>query len=224
MFDRESHVLNYGRGARTGLAAWGAVRRAIPKRRRSRIQSVVSSALSDEALLSGLAAGDADAATAFTRRFQARVYGLVLTIVRDERTAEDVAQETFVRAWKHAHTYDPRRGRVATWLLAIARNLAIDVIRVKTAEPLDPDLVASKLLQAGGRRPRRPGLPTGRARSRARRHRRTAVGTAACPVPRGLPGTYGPGHSGVRGDPAGDRQDPHPGRDAQAARFTGDQE
>jgi RNA polymerase sigma factor (sigma-70 family) len=123
--------------------------RAIPPRPRSRIQSVVSSALSDEALLSGLAAGDADAATAFTRRFQARVYGLVLTIVRDEATAEDVAQETFVRAWRHARTYDPRRGRVATWLLTIARNLAIDVIRVKTAEPLDPDLVANKLQKAG---------------------------------------------------------------------------
>jgi RNA polymerase sigma factor (sigma-70 family) len=111
---------------------------------------VVSSTLSDEALLSGLAAGDPDAATAFTRRFQARVYGLVLTIVRDEGTAEDVAQETFVRAWKHARTYDPRRGRVATWLLTIARNLAIDVIRVKKAEPLDPDVVADKLQQAGG--------------------------------------------------------------------------
>jgi RNA polymerase sigma factor (sigma-70 family) len=110
---------------------------------------VVSSALSDEALLSGLAAGDRDAATAFIRRFQARVYGLVLTIVRDEGTAEDVAQETFVRAWKHARTYDPRRGRVATWLLTIARNLAIDIIRVKSTEPLDPDLVANKLQQAG---------------------------------------------------------------------------
>jgi RNA polymerase sigma factor (sigma-70 family) len=110
---------------------------------------VSSSALSDEGLLSGLAAGDADAATAFTRRFQARVYGLVLTIVRDEGTAEDVAQETFVRAWKHARTYDPRRGRVATWLLTIARNLAIDAIRVKSVEPLDPDLVAHKLQQAG---------------------------------------------------------------------------
>jgi RNA polymerase sigma-70 factor (ECF subfamily) len=104
--------------------------------------------LSDEALLSGLAAGDADAATAFTRRFQARVYGLVLTIVRDEGIAEDVAQETFVRAWRHARTYDPRRGRVVTWLLTIARNLAIDVIRVKRAEPLDPELVAHKLQQA----------------------------------------------------------------------------
>jgi RNA polymerase sigma factor (sigma-70 family) len=111
---------------------------------------VVSSALSDEALLSGLATGDADAATAFIRRFQARVYGLVLTIVRDEGTAEDVAQETFVRAWKHARTYDPRRGRVATWLLTIARNLAIDVVRVKAAEPLDPDIVATKLQQARG--------------------------------------------------------------------------
>jgi RNA polymerase sigma factor (sigma-70 family) len=113
------------------------------------MQSVVSSALSDEALLSGLAAGDRDAATAFTRRFQARVYGLVLTIVRDEGTAEEVAQETFVRAWRHARTYDPRRGRVATWLLTIARNLAIDVVRVKSPEPLDPDLVASRLQQAG---------------------------------------------------------------------------
>jgi RNA polymerase sigma factor (sigma-70 family) len=121
---------------------------------------VVSSALSDEALLSGLAAGDADAATAFTRRFQARVYGLVLTIVRDDATAEDVAQETFVRAWKHARTYDPRRGQVATWLLTIARNLAIDVIRVKRAEPLDPDLVANRLQQAGvARSPPDQGVP-----------------------------------------------------------------
>jgi RNA polymerase sigma factor (sigma-70 family) len=110
---------------------------------------VVSSALSDEALLAGLAAGDADAATAFIRRFQARVYGLVLTIVRDEGTAEDVAQETFVRAWNHARTYDPRRGRVTTWLLTIARNLAIDVVRMKTAEPLDPDLLANRLQRAG---------------------------------------------------------------------------
>jgi RNA polymerase sigma factor (sigma-70 family) len=109
---------------------------------------VVSSALSDEALLAGLAAGDADAATAFIRRFQARVYGLVVTIVRDEGVAEDVAQETFVRAWKHARTYDPRRGRVATWLLTIARNLAIDVIRVKSAQPLDPDQVEDRLQRA----------------------------------------------------------------------------
>jgi RNA polymerase sigma factor (sigma-70 family) len=129
---------------------------------------VVSSALSDEALLSGLAAGDADAATAFIRRFQARVYGLVLTILRDQAAAEDVAQETFVRAWRYAQTYDPRRGRVATWLLTIARNLAIDVIRIKKAEPLDPDIVVRKLHEAGetGRPPDEGYPPDERARLR----------------------------------------------------------
>ena len=101
--------------------------------------------LSDETLLAGLAAGQADAATAFVRRFQARVFGLVVTIVRDPGLAEDVAQEAFVRAWRHADTYDPRRGRVATWLLTIARNVAIDATRVRRMEPLDPDVVASRL-------------------------------------------------------------------------------
>jgi RNA polymerase sigma-70 factor (ECF subfamily) len=104
--------------------------------------------LSDEALLAGLASGEADAAAAFVRRFQARVYGLVITIVRDPGTAEDVAQETFVRAWRHAGTYDPRRGLVSTWLLTIARNAAIDAIRVRQVEPLDPEVVADRLQPA----------------------------------------------------------------------------
>jgi RNA polymerase sigma factor (sigma-70 family) len=108
----------------------------------------VASSLSDEALLAGLAAGEADAAAAFVRRFQARVYGVVITIVRDPGVAEDVAQETFVRAWRHAGTYDPRRGRVATWLLTIARNAAIDAIRVRRVEPLDPEVVAGRLQRA----------------------------------------------------------------------------
>jgi RNA polymerase sigma factor (sigma-70 family) len=110
----------------------------------------MESSLPDEALLAGLAAGEPDAAAAFVRRFQARVYGLVITIVRDPGTAEDVAQETFVRAWRHAGTYDPRRGRVATWLLTIARNAAIDAIRVRRVEPLDPEVVAARLQRAEG--------------------------------------------------------------------------
>ena len=105
----------------------------------------MSSSPSDEALLAGLAAGQADVAAAFVRRFQARVFGLVITIVRDPGLAEDVAQEAFVRAWRHADSYDPRRGRVATWLLTIARNVAIDATRVRRMEPLDPDVVASRL-------------------------------------------------------------------------------
>jgi RNA polymerase sigma factor (sigma-70 family) len=110
----------------------------------------VSVSLSDEALLAGLAAGETEAAAAFVRRYQARVYGLVITIVRDPGMAEDVAQETFVRAWRHAGTYDPRRGRVATWLLTIARNAAIDAMRTRRPEPLDPEIVAARLQPAGG--------------------------------------------------------------------------
>ena len=99
--------------------------------------------ISDEALLAGLASGDADAAAALIRRFQGRVYGLAYNILGDAGTAEDVAQETFLRAWRHARAYDPRRGRVATWLLSIARNIAIDALRVRRADPLDPGALAA---------------------------------------------------------------------------------
>ena len=101
--------------------------------------------LSDEALLAGLASGDPDDAAAFVRRFQRRVYGLAWTIVRDDDLADEVAQETFVRAWRHAAGYDPRRGRVAAWLLTIARNVAIDRARMRRIAPADPDVIASRL-------------------------------------------------------------------------------
>jgi RNA polymerase sigma factor (sigma-70 family) len=106
---------------------------------------------SDEALLAGLAAGDQEAAAAFVRRFQRRVYGLAWTILGDPVTAEDVAQEAFVRAWRYAASYDARRGNVLTWLLTITRNVAIDRARLTQAEPIDPELLASKLqLQSAG--------------------------------------------------------------------------
>lgn len=102
-------------------------------------------AVSDESLLAGMACGDQDAAAAFVRRHQARVYGLALTIVRLPALAEDVAQDTFVKAWRHAATYDPRRGRASTWLLTITRNAAIDAIRYRHDDPMDPDLLVALL-------------------------------------------------------------------------------
>jgi RNA polymerase sigma factor (sigma-70 family) len=101
--------------------------------------------VSDEALLAGLGSGNPEASAAFIRRFQGRVYGLAMTMLRDPDIAEDVAQETFVRVWRHAATYDARRGRVPTWVLAIARNLAIDRTRLRSATPVDPELIASEL-------------------------------------------------------------------------------
>src|ERR687887_56907 len=101
--------------------------------------------LSEETGWGGRASGAAGAAAGFVRRLQSRVYGLALTMLRDADLAEEVAQETFVRAWRHAATYDARRGRVPTWLLAIARNLAIDRVRMRSAVPVDPEVIASEL-------------------------------------------------------------------------------
>ena len=95
------------------------------------------SPLSDEALLAGFAARDPDAAAAFVRRFQSRIFGLALTILSDRAEAEEAAQEAFLRAWRHADAYDPRRGAVSSWLLTIARNVAIDHARVRRTEPVD---------------------------------------------------------------------------------------
>jgi RNA polymerase sigma-70 factor (ECF subfamily) len=98
---------------------------------------------SDEALVAGMAAGDTEAARDLIRRYQARVYGLAVAIVGDRQVAEDVAQEAFVRLWRHAGAFDPRRARVATWLLTITRNAAIDARRVRRDTPVDPEAFAT---------------------------------------------------------------------------------
>jgi RNA polymerase sigma factor (sigma-70 family) len=91
---------------------------------------------SDEALIAGYASGDADVARVFVGRFQARVFGLALTMTGDRMAAEEVAQDTFLRAWRYAASFDPRRGSVAAWLLRIARNTALDHVR-RTGRRLD---------------------------------------------------------------------------------------
>ena len=104
---------------------------------------------SDEALLAGLAGGDPDAALALVRRYQRRVFGLAFAVLADVGQAEDVAQEAFCRAWRHAGTYDGRRGSVATWLLAITRNLAIDVVRVRRLPSVPGEALLLQVPSAG---------------------------------------------------------------------------
>jgi RNA polymerase sigma factor (sigma-70 family) len=109
--------------------------------------------LSDESLLAGLGSGDRRAASAFVGRFERRVYGLALTVVGDRVLAEDVAQEALTRAWRHAEAYDPRRGSVATWLLTITRNLAVDAVRLRRADPRAPTDVVELAGASAGRGP-----------------------------------------------------------------------
>jgi RNA polymerase sigma factor (sigma-70 family) len=106
--------------------------------------------LSDEALLAGMAAGAVGAGTAFVQRHQARVFGLAWALVGDAALAEDLAQETFVRAWRHGAGFDARKGSVRSWLCTITRNLAIDTLRMHGAEPVDPDALLAQLDLADG--------------------------------------------------------------------------
>jgi RNA polymerase sigma factor (sigma-70 family) len=117
-----------------------------------------------------MAAGDRAAATAFVRRHQRRVYGLACTIVGAPALAEEVAQEAFRNAWRHAGAYDARRGRVTSWLLTITRNTAIDAARLDPARPADPDLLLDTLSGPGGILDRsRPNGATGERLRRALR-------------------------------------------------------
>ncbi len=130
----------------------------------------------DDALLGAFGTGDPEAATAFIRRYQARVYGLAQSIVIDPTLAEDVAQEAFTRAWRHAATFDARRGTVPTWLLTITRNLAIDALRLRRAVPVDPATLAALDLRATG-----IGADPGRAAELADHTTRLRVALAALP-------------------------------------------
>ncbi|HYX44820.1 MAG TPA: RNA polymerase sigma factor [Acidimicrobiales bacterium] len=107
-------------------------------------------AASDDTLLASFALGDPEAAAAFIRRHQRSVYGLARSMLGDPGLAEDVAQEAFIRAWRHAPAYDSRRGSVHTWLLAITRNLAIDAIRLRRPQPLDPEAITRLEVEAIG--------------------------------------------------------------------------
>jgi RNA polymerase sigma factor (sigma-70 family) len=94
--------------------------------------------VSDEALVAGMAAGDHAACTAFVHRFERSVFGLASLMLTDRGLAQDVAQQAFERAWRHAGSFDPRRGTVEVWLRTITRRLAIDVLRLRRPIPLNP--------------------------------------------------------------------------------------
>jgi RNA polymerase sigma factor (sigma-70 family) len=94
---------------------------------------------SDETLLALFAMSDPDGSAAFIRRFERRIFGLARTIVGDSRAAEDVAQEALLKVWRHADAFDARRGGVATWVMTIARNVAIDAVRSRRSITVAPD-------------------------------------------------------------------------------------
>lgn len=80
-------------------------------------------------LLARLQRREPDALAELYDRYGALVYRLILRIVRDKGIAEDLVQETFLRAWNRVGGFDAGRGAVGPWLLTVARNQAIDYLR-----------------------------------------------------------------------------------------------
>src|SRR6476619_1819204 len=69
------------------------------------------------------------------RSYAGELYGFALNALGDRGTAEEVVQEVFTRAWRHAEAYDPTRGSVRTWLCQIARHAIIDMRRRASVRP-----------------------------------------------------------------------------------------
>jgi RNA polymerase sigma factor (sigma-70 family) len=77
---------------------------------------------------------DPGAAREMYDRFAPRVFGLGLVMLGNPGQAEDLVQDTFVKVWRKADSYDSTRGSLDTWVLLIARSLAIDLIRRRVLE------------------------------------------------------------------------------------------
>ena len=87
------------------------------------------SAREEQALIQQLLEGDEDAVRTMYGRFGRPVYSLGLRLLGSSEAAEELTQDVFVTAWRKADRFDATRGRLSTWLMAIAHNLAVDRLR-----------------------------------------------------------------------------------------------
>jgi RNA polymerase sigma-70 factor, ECF subfamily len=84
---------------------------------------------SEQELMRQLMAGDEVAMRALYGRFGRSVYTLGLRLLGSNEGAEELTQDVFMAAWRKAARFDAERGRLSTWLMAIAHNLAVDRLR-----------------------------------------------------------------------------------------------
>jgi RNA polymerase sigma-70 factor (ECF subfamily) len=80
----------------------------------------------------GLLAGNEDAIRALYARFSRPVFSMGMRLLGSREAAEELTQDVFVTAWRKAARFDATRGRLSTWLMTIAHNLAVDRLRRET--------------------------------------------------------------------------------------------
>jgi RNA polymerase sigma factor (sigma-70 family) len=83
----------------------------------------------DRQVLARIASGELNALEALYDRYRTMAYSIALRVTGDASLAEDVLQDAFLGAWRHAGRYAEGRGSVKTWLLAIVHHRAIDAVR-----------------------------------------------------------------------------------------------
>ena len=88
--------------------------------------------LPDATLVQSLLRQDVNAFEQLYDRHSRQVYGLVLRILQQASTAEEVVQDVFLQLWRNAAAYDAERGPFVPWLLTLARNRALDHLRLKS--------------------------------------------------------------------------------------------
>jgi RNA polymerase sigma-70 factor (ECF subfamily) len=86
----------------------------------------------DHALVVRMRGHDEEALASLYDRHAGLVFTLARRIVGDRALAEEVLQDAFFRCWSEAEQYDPARGSVAAWLMGVARNRAIDLLRSRS--------------------------------------------------------------------------------------------
>ena len=87
--------------------------------------------LSEEELVNALKRQDTIAIKALYDMYSGALFGVISRIIQQTEIAEDVLQETFVKIWNSAGSYDSSKGRLFTWMMNVARNLSIDKLRSK---------------------------------------------------------------------------------------------
>jgi RNA polymerase sigma-70 factor (ECF subfamily) len=87
--------------------------------------------ISEEELVASLKAGDQAVMAVLYDNYSAALLGVINRILESRENSEDVLQEVFVKIWKNIALYDRAKGKLFTWLINIARNAAIDSLRVK---------------------------------------------------------------------------------------------
>ncbi|GAB3532346.1 sigma-70 family RNA polymerase sigma factor [Pontibacter brevis] len=95
------------------------------------MQNQPTKTITEEELVARLRSQDASAVSLLYDMYSPTLFGVVLQIIKEEETAEDVLQEAFVKIWSSFQSYDASKGRLFTWMINICRNLAIDKIRSK---------------------------------------------------------------------------------------------